>query len=102
MLVLADEPGWAWERKAVNYRRCLSDQFDVTVGFQIAPPDFAHFDLVHLFEVPQTKLLARYPARAFKAVSPGMLPPMAIRKGSMSLKIDRCARTRESRGTPRR
>lgn len=69
MLVLADEPGWAWERKAVNYRRCLSDQFDITVGFQIAPPDFAHFDLVHLFEVPQTKLLDRYPARAFKAVA---------------------------------
>jgi len=69
VLVLADEPGWAWERKAASYRHWLSGSFDITVGFHLAPPDFSQFDLVHLFEVTQTAFLDRYPERRFRAVA---------------------------------
>lgn len=71
ILVLADEPGWAWERKAENYRRCLGGHFDITVGFHgtAARLDFNEFDLVHLFEVSQTRYLDPYQERRFRAVS---------------------------------
>jgi glycosyltransferase involved in cell wall biosynthesis len=70
VLVLADEVGWAWQRKAQNYQRCLADRFDITIAYHLDPPDFTRFDLIHLFEVTQTAFLDRYPpARPFKAVA---------------------------------
>ena len=69
ILVLADEPGWAWARKAANYRRCLGDRFQVDVGFHLNHPSFMEYDLVHLFEVTQTAYLDQYARRPFKAVA---------------------------------
>ena len=53
--VLADVKGWAWDRKAQQYARYLSDEFDVRVHHQRdnLPAEW-DFDLVHCFEVSQT------------------------------------------------
>lgn len=69
VLVLADVPGWAWDRKAQAYARHLSDRFAVTVGYHANVPLFGEFDLIHLFEVSQTGTLAPYSHRRFKAVA---------------------------------
>lgn len=57
ILVVADTPGWAWGRKALEYERWLSGVFEVTVIYQIAglPDDLSPFDLIHLFEVSQLR-----------------------------------------------
>lgn len=71
VLVLADVPSWAWGRKAAAYRSLLADRFDITVAYHAAVPNFADFDLVHLFEVSQVGVLSAYPKphRGFKAVA---------------------------------
>jgi hypothetical protein len=38
ILVLADLPGWAWDRKAEAYRRYLGMGFDVTVAYHATTP----------------------------------------------------------------
>ena len=75
VLVLADTPGWAWARKADAYKRHLSDEFDVTVAYYAAVPLFDEFDLLHLMEFPQLRLLNEYArtgivgAHPFKVIS---------------------------------
>jgi glycosyltransferase involved in cell wall biosynthesis len=71
VLVVADVPGWAWERKALAYQRHLSGRYTIKVAYQTQGlPDFSVFDLVHLFEVSQVGHLSRYaPSRRFKVVA---------------------------------
>lgn len=54
VLVLADVPGWAWDRKAQAYGRWLAGrEFDITLAYHSQVPDLAAYDLVHCFEVSQ-------------------------------------------------
>lgn len=54
VLVLADVPGWAWDRKAQAYARWLADEFEITVGYHARETyNFETYDLVHCFEVSQ-------------------------------------------------
>lgn len=70
VLVVADVPGWAWERKALAYQRHLGDRFVVTVAYATQGlPDYTQFDLVHLFEVSQVSLQARLGPTTFKLVA---------------------------------
>lgn len=56
ILVVADTPGWAWDRKAREYQRL--DGFDVSVAYMTQGlPDLRAFDLVHLFEVSQGRVI---------------------------------------------
>ena len=55
VLVLADTPGWAWDWKARQYVRWLSDEFDIALAYHAAVPPLHTFDLVHLFEVSQLR-----------------------------------------------
>lgn len=72
VLVLADIPQWAWGRRAREYQRHLSDEFEITVAYYSAIPCFTGFDLVHLIEFPQLRLLADYePPWPFKVVCGG-------------------------------
>lgn len=59
VLVVADTPGWAWDRKAQEYARWTPpDVFDVTVAYQTQGlPDLRTFDLIHLFEVSQLRVI---------------------------------------------
>ena len=70
VLVVADAPGWAWERKGNAYKHWL-DGFDVEVAFQTQGlPPFLEFDLVHCFEFPQTRFVPDdYRARGGKVVT---------------------------------
>lgn len=58
ILVVADTPGWAWETKALAYATYLQEAFDISICYasQGTPP-FRDFDLVHLFEVSQLRLV---------------------------------------------
>jgi glycosyltransferase involved in cell wall biosynthesis len=70
ILVLADVPGWAWERKGRAYLRHLGAQFDLTLAFHADRTDFGAYDLVHLFEVLQIAHIQAYgAARPFKVVA---------------------------------
>jgi glycosyltransferase involved in cell wall biosynthesis len=71
VLVLADVPGWAWDRKARAYAEHLSNRFRITVAYHATVPPLTDFDLVHCFEVSQTGILSGHdPAtRPFKAVA---------------------------------
>lgn len=60
VLVLADVPGWAWDRKALAYRQHLGGDFDVTVAYHATTPPLHQFDLVHLFEVSQVGVVSSY------------------------------------------
>ena len=59
ILVVADTPGWAWDRKAQAYVRHASEAFDITVAYQTQglPADLRAFDLIHLFEVSQLRCI---------------------------------------------
>ena len=57
VLVLADAPGWAWERKGLAYQQYLSNEFDITLAYHAAVPSLDDFDLIHLFEVSQTRVV---------------------------------------------
>ena len=73
VLVMADVPGWAWDRKGQAYQRYLSDRFEITLAYasQGYPHDLDAYDLVHLFEVSQIGLLSSRPrsARRFRAIA---------------------------------
>lgn len=72
VLIIADVPDWAWERKAKAYERWLSDEFEISIAYQTQQlPDLSRFDLVHLFEVSQIGLVVeRFPeTRPFKLVA---------------------------------
>lgn len=53
VLVIADAPGWAWDRKAQAYRSYLGGAFDIAVRYyqSLAEADCSSADLIHTFEV---------------------------------------------------
>lgn len=63
VLVLADDPRWAWAAKSWSYHRWLSDEFDITVGYRAhyyqphEIPKWDTFDLIHTFEFPQVDMV---------------------------------------------
>jgi glycosyltransferase involved in cell wall biosynthesis len=58
VLVIADVPGWAWDRKARAYATWLGGDYAVEVAYQRdGLPALDAFDLVHCFEFPQVNLI---------------------------------------------
>lgn len=57
VLILVDVPGWAWASKAQQYVRFLSGEFDLTLAYHTNIPPLDDFDLVHLFEVSQLRVI---------------------------------------------
>ena len=48
--ILADRPGWAYDNSAMQIKRCLSSEFDITIQYDVHEPTLSSedYDLLHI------------------------------------------------------
>ncbi|MEQ1700900.1 MAG: glycosyltransferase family 4 protein [Ilumatobacteraceae bacterium] len=69
VLAIADRPGWAIDRKALNLQRVLAGRYDITVRYQreVTPADLDAADLVMVFYWLETLQMEQLPPGALAA-----------------------------------